>query len=433
MTSFPQTSHLTFFIPSFMQTLPTPTTMGKVPGEDSTVPQMAHLAGAFDEVCCKFKKKASVNQFKVACVPSAQLRIESVEAFPIKVNAAEELRAGTFTYSHYQTVLVRAVCDGLEGWGEAMTRFDPAATALMVRYLAKEIMGREHLDVLTAWSRLWRELRIRGHTRGVDVEALSGIEIALYDSYGKLRRKPVNRLFSEDPSEEVGVFAGPLFKSRGPLEAQVEVAKAKGLKGTKVKVGFGVDEDLETLATVRKAWPDGMLVADANGAYDAAMAERAAEAFAELQLSWFEEPVLSDDWEGYARLRGSKVRIGAGESWFVDDFEWPIEKRLVGVIEPSVSRCGGIGVAMDVAKRAERKQVGFSPMTGMNSAISLAASLHLASAHPSIGVEFNPFPNPLQSELVEGLPEPKGGMMPVPTGPGLGVSVDLRFVKTHSG
>ena len=360
------------------------------------------------------------------------MKVESVEAFPVTVRAAEELRGGTFSYSHFQTVLVRAVCDGIEGWGEAMTRFEPAATTSMVKYLARALIGREHPEVFSAWSQVWRELRIRGHTRGIAVEALSGIEIAMYDARGKLEGRPVNRLFSESPSEEVPVFAGSIFGSRGPLDAQVETARSGGLKGAKVKVGFGVEKDRELLATVRKAWPDGMLVADANGAYDGRTAAKACEAFEGLGLSWFEEPVLSDDWVGYAMLRGSKVRIGAGESWFVGDFDKPIEEGLVGVLEPSVSRCGGIGVEADVARRANSAKVGFSPMTGMNSAISLAASLHLASAFPSLGVEFNPFPNPLQSQLAEGLGGPRNGLMRVPRGPGLGVNVDMDFIRAHS-
>jgi D-galactarolactone cycloisomerase len=360
------------------------------------------------------------------------LKVEALEAFPIMIKVEEDLKGGTFRYSHYQTVLVKAVCDGVEGWGEAMTRFDPEATALMVRYLGKAIVGREYPEVGNAWNQIWKELRVRGHTRGVGVEALSGIEIALYDCLGKVMRRPLSRLFAENPASDVGVFAGSLFASRGPLDSQVEEVKAKGLMGAKVKIGFGVDEDARTLASVRRAWPEGMIVADANGAYDAKGAVNAAAAFSGVDLAWFEEPVLSDDWEGYAALRASKVKIGAGESWFVSDFDKPIEENLVGVLEPSVSRCGGVGVEMAVAEKGAARGMSFSPMTGMNSAVSLAASLQVASARPSVGVEYNPFPNPLQSELAVGLDEPQGGRLRVPSGPGLGIDIDRSFVTKHA-
>ena len=199
-----------------------------------------------------------------------------------------------------------------------------------------------------------------------------------------------------------------------------------------MKIGFGIREDHLTLERVRRRWPDGVLVGDANGAYDANVAAKACEAFADLDLAWFEEPVLSDDIEGYARLKKSPVKIGAGESWYVGDFRDPVERRLVQVVEPSVSRCGGVGVQIDVARRAARKAISFSPMVGMNSVLSLAASIHAASVCGSVGVEYNPFPNPLQTDLGDGIANPSGGSIEVPRGPGLGVVIDRRFVKTHS-
>lgn len=375
----------------------------------------------------------SVNQIKLAPGACAHLRIESVEAYPIKIRAKEKLQGGTFSYSHYQTVLVKASVGGAEGWGEAMTRFDPASTSAMVNHLGQKIVGSIPGGVHDAWETIWRELRIRGHTRGVGVEALSGIEMALQDAHGKLEGVPIGKTLSKNPSKRVGVFAGSLFRSRGRLLHQVETAKQGGMLGAKVKVGFGVKQDTATLKEVRSAWPDGMIVADANGAYDGRTAAKAASSFAGLGLAWFEEPVLSDDLQGYSMLKGMGVKVGAGESWFVDDFDEPVAKGLVQVLEPSISRCGGVEVTANVARRAAEGGLGFSPMTGMNSALSLAASLQVASAFPTIAVEYNPFPNPLQTDLVEDLPEPSGGSIRVPSGPGLGVTVDHRFVKSHSG
>jgi D-galactarolactone cycloisomerase len=360
------------------------------------------------------------------------LKLESLNAFPIRIKAEERLKGGTFNYAYYQTVLVKAVVDGVTGWGEAMTRFEPEATSLMVRYLAKVLEGGTFRGPQAAWDRCWRELRIRGHTRGTDVEALSGIEIALYDCTGRLKKKPLGSLFTRKPRGLVPAFAGSLFESRGSLDAQVEEARAKGLKGAKVKIGFGVESDAATLRRVRSLWPEGMLVADANGAYDAETAVKACKAFREFKLAWFEEPVLSDDLDGYAALRKAGTSIGAGESWFPGDFDRPLGARLVDVVEPSVSRCGGFRTEVEVARRAAARGIGFSPMTGMNSAVSLAASLHSASVVEAVGVEYNPFTNPLQTELAYGLGEPKGGALPVPTGYGLGIDVNQRFVKEHS-
>ena len=379
------------------------------------------------------RTELTVNRFKVAPTATKAVKVESVDAFPLRIKANESLRGGTFSYAYYQTVLVRAVADGAEGWGEAMTRFDPEATALMVRYMGRQLVAKEFEDVHSAWRVGWNELRSRGHTRGVDVEALSGIEIALQDCRGKLLKRPLNQLFSRSPDREVPAFAGSFFASRGSIEDQVAFAKEKELIGAKVKIGFGVQEDKKTLAEVRRAWDDGMIVADANGAYDAPGAVKACSAFRGFDLAWFEEPVLSDDIEGYASLRGKQVKIGAGETWFAGDFGRPIDEKLVDVLEPSVSRCGGFGVEMEVATGARKRGIGFSPMTGMNSAVSLAASIHAASVHPSVGVEYNPFVNPLQTDLASGIAEPRRGKLSVPLGSGLGIEIDMAFVKAHSG
>jgi D-galactarolactone cycloisomerase len=381
--------------------------------------------------CCK-ERLGAPNRFKVAWAGGEELKVESVDSFPLRVKIGERLQGGTFAYPDYQTVLVRAVCDGVEGWGEAMSRSDPRINSLAVRFLASTLTGNEFDGARPAWKRVWDQLRVRGHTRGVFVEALSGVETALLDCQGRLAGKPLGLLFANSAAGEVRVFAGSLFESRGSMESQVDVARARGLSGAKVKVGFGVGRDLQILGAVRKAWEDGMIVADANGAYEGRTALEACRAFSGLGLSWFEEPVLSDDLEGYRLISGSGVRVGAGESWFPGDFDVPLRDRVVDVLEPSVSRCGGVGVMMKVAAEAAARGMGFSPMTGMNSAISVAASLQVASVNPSEGVEFNPFPNPLQSELVHGMPEPKDGTIGVPGGPGLGVEVDLGFVKRHS-
>lgn len=360
------------------------------------------------------------------------MRIESVEAFPVKIKASEGLSAATFAYTHYQTVLVKVRCDGVEGWGEAMTRLDTKASAEMVRYLGSLVTGSNASDPGSAWETMWTALRVRGHTRGTDVEALSGIEIALFDCLGKLDRQPLSKLLSEGAGSRVPVYAGSLFESRGPLNEQALLARKMGLGGAKVKIGFGPERDLEMLQSVREVWPEALLVADANCAYDGDAALRACRLFKGLGLAWFEEPVMPDDWAAYRRLKDVGVRIGAGETWFKGDLEAAIKERLVNVVEPSVSRCGGVAVAAESARAASKAGIDFSPMTGMSSAVSLATSVHLAAAFPSVGVEFNPFPNPLQTELAGGIEKPSDGYLTVPDGPGLGIEVDEKFVNRNA-
>jgi D-galactarolactone cycloisomerase len=362
------------------------------------------------------------------------LRLDSIEAFPICIKRKEKLQGGTFAYGDYQSVIVRVSCDGETGWGEAMTRFSPKATASLIVDSFAGILGSQSFDSPgEAWSELWSVLRARGHTRGIDVEALSGVDIAVWDAYGKLKHKPIARLLSSRSKVSIPAYAGSVFASRGPIDVQIEKARAAGLCGVKVKVGFGVEKDLELLRIARKAWKDGMLVGDANGAYDAHSALRLCSRVGNLNLSWFEEPVPPDDISGYRKIAAkTEVPIGAGETWFVDDFDLPLGEQLVDIVEPSVSRSGGIGVSWRIGTRAKKFGIRYSPMIGMNSALSLAASLQIAAASSNCReTEFDPYGNPLVSELCPGFPKFKRGELRVPTGQGLGVEVDLDFVKKN--
>ena len=360
------------------------------------------------------------------------MRVDSVESFPVRVKRKERLVAASFTYPDYQAALVRVTCDGVPGWGEAMTRSGPKITALLVEeYLGPIIAGKEFDSPDGVWHAIWKELRVRGHTRGVEVEGLSGIEIAVQDAHARLMGSPVSDLLGRSRVSEVPAYAGSLFTSRGPLKSQVEVVKSLGLMGAKVKVGFGAEKDFASLSEVRRSWEECELIADANGAYESDEALKVARKVKELDLAWFEEPVPPDDLDGYRKIsREAPLPLGAGETWFVSDFAEPIEERLIDVVEPSVSRCGGMGVARRVSQDAAGRGIRFSPMLGMNSAISLAASLHLASAAINLaGVEYDPFGNPLLNELSPGFPRLKGGKLQVPKGNGLGLEVDMSFVK----
>ena len=359
------------------------------------------------------------------------MRVDSVRAFPVRVKLDEKLSAGSFAYEDYMSVLVKVECDGVVGWGEAMTRFSPSSTAGIVDWIGGKLTGREYTGPREAWSSVWQLFRVRGQTRGVAVEALSGVEIALWDALGKQRGKPVGRLLGRQRNKRVPAYAGSVFESRGPIEAQVERAKSLGLRGLKLKIGFGVERDAGLVRDVRRNWEEGMLVVDANGAYDVRQANSLVERIADFEPEWFEEPIPADEFVAYD-LVSRKVPVAAGEAWFSGDFEIVFARKSVDILEPSVSRCGGIGTDFAVAARAETAGMGFSPMRGLNSALSVAASLQVASAVNCMAIEHDAFGNPLVEDLVPGFPSIKEGKMEVPSKPGLGVEVDEAFVSSHS-
>jgi len=359
------------------------------------------------------------------------MKVESVSAFPIRVRMKDKLVAGAMVYDDYMSVLVRVECDGEVGWGEAMTRFSPLATSEMVGWIAGRVTGETFEGPREAWSAVWDLYRVRGQTRGIAVEALSGVETALWDAMGKLRREPVGRMLGKQRSAELPVYAGSVFGSRGPMGTQVQRVRDAGLRGFKLKIGFGVEKDVRLARQARRMWDDCMLVLDANGAYDARRANALISRVVDFQPEWLEEPLPSDDFEGYDLLE-REVPLASGEAWYAGDFARVFSHRSVDVLEPSVSRCGGVLTDFMVAARAEKEGLGFAPMLGVNSGVSLAASLHVASASACLAVEYDVFDNPLLTELVTGLPLPKGGKIKVPTSPGLGIEVDEGFLRSHA-
>lgn len=359
------------------------------------------------------------------------MKVDSLEFFPIRISGKERLTAGTFSYEGYVTVLIRAICDGEEGWGEAMTRTSPTVTSMAVKeILAPDIIGCEVEHPSELWGKIWRKLRARGHTRGIEVEALSGIDIALWDAYCKMKKVSLGEELSKHPSDAIQAYAGSVFPSRGDIMSQVKRVQDHGLSGVKIKIGFGLENDTRLVRQVRKYFPSGMVIIDANGAYSADEAIALGEMLEGLQITWFEEPVLSDDIEGYRKIKGKmKMKIAAGETWFGSDFDLPIREGLVQIVEPCVSRCGGITLFKDISKKVEYYGLKMAPMVGLNSAITLAASLHLACAsRSSIAIEFDPFGNPLVNELCHNFPVLKDGKIIRPKKYGLGVEIDESFL-----
>jgi L-alanine-DL-glutamate epimerase-like enolase superfamily enzyme len=364
------------------------------------------------------------------------LKVEGLEAYPCRINTKDRLVAGPFTYTQYQTVIVKVTSGREYGLGEAMTRHTPEATALLLKdYFPRLLAGRDFERPEDAWKLVWQDLRTRGHTRGILVEALSAVDIALWDLYGKNVGKSIARLLSRQPARSVPVYAGSVFSSRGEISRQLEKVGSLGVDAVKVKIGFGVDKDITMLKKIRRSWGDFRTIADANGVYDKEHALRLAKGVGKLGLAWLEEPVASDDLEGYRSLAHNRlVRLGAGETWFASDFDTPVSEKLVDVIEPSVSRCGGIGTEWRVAGMAAGRGLKFAPMVGVNSAVSLAASLQVAAAAKNLyAVEFDPFDNPLVEGLAPEFPRVTNGRLPIPQEPGLGIDVDLAFLKKYAG
>lgn len=216
--------------------------------------------------------------------------------------------------------------DGTRGYGESMCHGQQSphlAAAFIEHCYRNEVIGKDSLDVEVIWETLYNKSRPFGQ-RGIALNALSGLDIALWDLNGKQLGQPVSRLIGGRFREKLLAYATGFYRYDGekyPETAVGEALKLKsaGFKGMKLKLGFTPDADIEYVRAVRHAiGHDIMLMADFNACYSQAVARRIIRELEPEKLYFYEEPLTPEDMEGYRAIRNiSSSYIAAGEEILV--------------------------------------------------------------------------------------------------------------------
>jgi D-galactarolactone cycloisomerase len=364
---------------------------------------------------------------------------------PISVPFAEQTASTIF--KGYRTCLVRVhTDDGLTGVGECMTRLAPRATAAVVSEAGEVLRGIDPIETSVAWELMFALMMNRGHLKGFFMEAMSGIDVALWDLKGKILNRPVYELLGGAQRQKIWAYASSL-RFRG-TEATVEEAKefvARGYNAMKLKVGKSphrYEADLELATAVRQAvGPDVFLSADANCGMERTAAMQLARGLERLNFAWFEEPLAPDDLDGYAEMaRALDMPIAGGETEFTRfGFREILSRKAMDIVQPNVTRSGGFTECMRIAAMAEAFHVPYAPHTGSGTAVCMAAELHLAAALTNFLIYEHmqsdwskTFNNPLRTGIVKRSAErfEKGHML-LPPGPGLGIELNDEVVDRY--
>ncbi|MEF8885481.1 MAG: mandelate racemase/muconate lactonizing enzyme family protein [Haloarculaceae archaeon] len=340
--------------------------------------------------------------------------------------------------------LVRVeTADGVVGWGEC---WGPAAgnREVVEEYVAPWLRGRRVDDVEQVHDDLVFALRSAYHSY-VPASVVSGVDIALWDAYGKSVGTPVARLLGGRRRESVRAYAtGHFFRDTDEFAELQEVVADEarrhvdaGFTALKQKVGlarhfpWGTDEDLALVEGVREAVGDDVtLMIDANHAYDLADAKRVARGLEAYDVRFFEEPVRPAVGY-YADLAGSvDVALAGGECWaFQREFRRAVDEAAVEYLQPDVTSAGGITSTRRVATLADSANVQCLPHV-FGSAIALAASLQVIATVPGTPMlEFDRTPNPIREELAVDPITNDGDTVPIRDEPGLGVDVDEAVLE----
>ena len=342
-------------------------------------------------------------------------------------------------------MLVEILTDqGLVGWGEC---YGPARlTAAVVRGVGDLLVGQDALRSEFLWHEFYARYRDHGQ-KGVVIQGLSGIDIALWDLKGKYFDQPVHRLMGGPVRSAVAAYATGLYRREDGnpaayLAQEAADYRAQGFQAVKLKVGFGVEEDVRIVQAVRSAiGADAGLMIDANHAYDTVAAIRLGRRIEQYDIGWFEEPVIPEDVDGHLQVKTAlSIPIASGECEFTRfGFRPLLEKRAVDIVQPDICSAGGLSECKKIADMAAAYSVRFTPHV-WGTGIAIAAALQLLavtvpSTPPSLRplepmMEFDRTEHPVREILLLEPIEHREGIVNVPTGPGLGIEVD-RSVLTR--
>jgi L-rhamnonate dehydratase len=333
--------------------------------------------------------------------------------------------AGITGYSDMETAptVAQAVVEAPR-WGEpGLECFDG---------LRSLVVGENPLEVERLWYKMYRGSIYYGR-RGAALQAISAIDIALWDILGKFYRQPVHILLGGKWRDRVRAYASTLF--RPTPQAMRESARRYLDEGfTAIKFGWGVfgkdpNLDVRLVEAARTQIGDAVdLLIDTGWFVERTpkQAIRVVRSLEPFRPFFIEELLHPEDYDGYRQVAEAvDTLIACGEQESTEwGFQQLIERAKVDVLQPDLTRCGGFTVARKIVHMAERANLLVIPHS-WSSGLLTAASLHLnAFQRRAVFVEFNTSQGPLSRVLVKDPPRLVDGYVPVPCGPGLGVEVD---------
>lgn len=367
-----------------------------------------------------------MSSFRV--IPSESITEIAVSSYTIPTDLPES--DGTLEWDATTIVIVEAEGQGARGLG--YTYGDPAAARLIVELLGPSILGQDPMDVGGAWMAMQAATRNLGRP-GIVSMAIAAVDTALWDLKARILGLPLVKLIGA-VREEVPVYGSGGFTSYSieQLQSQLSSWVSEGISMVKMKVGRNPGEDVHRVRSARDAVGSGTeLFVDANGAFTRKQALLFAERFSALDVTWFEEPVTSDDLAGLRLLRDrapAGMNIAAGEYGY-DSFYFRrmLSAGAVDVLQADATRCAGVTGFLQAGSLCQAEALPLSAHT----APSLHA--HLCCAVPQARhVEYFHDHVRIENMLFAGTLAPvKGCLRPDLSRPGFGLEFRRAEAKKY--
>lgn len=352
-----------------------------------------------------------------------------VEVFTIPTETPES--DGTLQWDETTLVLVHARCGRATGLG--YTYADTSTARLIEDKLKPQVVGCDALSIAGPNARMRSSLRNLG-CAGIAAMAISAVDVALWDLKARLLEVPLVQLLGQ-VRDAANIYGSGGFTSYTPdqLCEQLSGWTSAGIERVKMKVGREPSRDVERVQRAGECiGRQAELFVDANGAYARKQALAMAEQFAELGVTWFEEPVPSADLDGLRLLRDRSpagMEIAAGEYGYqLIDFKGLVSHGAVDCLQADITRCGGISGFLDVAALCRATQMPLSTHCAPSLHVAVGCSVeclrHLEYFFDHVRIE---------ELLFDGVLRPRGGrLMPDLSRPGLGLEFKSSDARAYA-
>ena len=362
------------------------------------------------------------------------MKIKSVKAIPASHAVT---RAGVSVSRNYVFVKIETD-EGITGWGEATC--GPLSVATMVDEFGEVITGQDPMDIEKHWQTLYHHFHVRGGV--VQMSAISGIEIALWDIKGKALGVPVYELLGGKMRDRIWTYGRwdgltPELAVENALNHTSQGLTA--LKGDPFEHrGIFIDKESEDLAVAKlravreTVGPDVELLVEVHGRLSPSDAIRIGHRIEEYRPFFYEEPVPPQNMEALKKVADNvNIPIATGERLLTKwDYTDLLPLQAVDLIQPDIIQAGGILELKKIAAMAEAWYVGFQPHNPYGP-ICTVASLHLDACTPNFLIQEGGIHPWFQECSTNGFPKQTDGYFGVPPGPGLGVDLDEDWLAAH--
>jgi L-alanine-DL-glutamate epimerase-like enolase superfamily enzyme len=369
---------------------------------------------------------------------SSKFVIRKVQAFSYRYPLAAPVVTSFGRMLDRPAVFVRIEDgDGHVGWGEAWANFPAPGAEHRARIvndilasMAEGVAAESPQDVFEQLTQRTAVLALQCGEPGPFAQAISGIDIALWDIFGKRQGLPLWRLLGGD-SPSVRVYASGINPSGA--KAMAEAALARGHRALKLKIGFDAATDRANMTALRGLAGSGFLAVDANQAWSLEQALAQFPMLDEFNLGWLEEPIRADrPWREWQALRKTtRVPLAAGEN--IADraaFARVIESDVLSVVQPDVAKWGGITACVEVARKVRAAGKTYCPHY-LGGGIGLLASAHLLAGVGGEGLlEIDANDNPLRDRFCGPVAKVNDGTITLTDQPGLGLEPDMAAIES---